>query len=536
MNNTDQKNLGAYYTPTIISEFLTKKLNIKKEDSVLEPSVGDGSFLFNALKYTKNITAVDIDQEAIDKLKEEIYNLIGPNQNINIFCTDFLTFSQNNSENKFDIILSNPPYLSFKKLPENQREELENILQRNHIKTKKQTNLWAGFITSSLNLLKNSGKFAFVLPSEFLYSVYGKEVQEFLLKNSQKLTIIGFKNLVFDGIQQDTILVYGEKKSSLPDKLNLNCFELDELKDLINFENINELESKNSKIVENPKLINWKLANSSLKFQKIYDKFMQESKPLTDLAGIKIGLTTGANNIFIINQDIEGQYKLCNYTKPLLRSAKDVKSTSYSNEIFKDLRSKNKKVLLIDFNNKDLNENAKKYVKYFENLNKHSGYKLQNRDKWYKIPSLDPPDMFMLRRVGEDARIIDNKIGAMSTDNFHHIFLKDGHTQDELIVLSYSSVYRLSIELASRSYGGGALEVLSGDFNKLRVPKTISTPDYKRIRKNIDGWLKDDLSIYDIVKNVDSELSEHINISKNNLKIMYEEWASICKSRNNKKA
>ena len=60
MSEDKKKDLGAYYTPLEISNFLTKRLEIKRGDFVLEPSVGDGSFLFNAVKYTNNVTGIDL--------------------------------------------------------------------------------------------------------------------------------------------------------------------------------------------------------------------------------------------------------------------------------------------------------------------------------------------------------------------------------------------------------------------------------------------------------------------------------------------
>lgn len=111
-------------------------------------------------------------------------------------------------------------------------------------------------------------------------------------------------------------------------------------------------------------------------------------------------------------------------------------------------------------------------------------------------------------------------------------FNKKYHIINELIVLSYSSIYRLSVELASRSYGGGALEILSGDFNKLRVPKVVPTPDYKSIRQQIEGWIKEGISIYQIVKSVDRELLPCCNFSEVDLKIIYNTWENLCTGRN----
>lgn len=523
----DKKGLGAYYTPPEIAEYLVKEMGLTDGDSVLEPSVGDGAFLFPALEHTQNITALDINEEVVNELTNKT--------NIDILNMDFLEFANNLSDKKrYDIVLSNPPYLSFKKLSEEQRKLLSDILSSNKIKTVKQTNLWAGFVVGSLSMLKAGGKFAYVLPAEFLYTVYGKEIQKYILDNSSNLTIIGFKTVVFEDTQQDTILVYGQKKLSDSDKLSLTCFTLDSLLDLQDSKKIEVLKVK-GKQDGNIDIIDWKLVNSSKEFRGIYvDKFKDASEPITNLADIKIGLTTGANNVFIVSKEVVDAYDISRYAKPLLRNAKDVFSTGYNKTIFDKLKNKNKKVFLLDFNDKELLDSAKKYIYDIEVLGLHKGYKLQNRTKWYNIPNMNVPDMFMLRRAGEDVRLISNDIRAMSTDNFHHIFLKEDHSNEELLVLSYTSIYRLSIDLASRSYGGGALEILSGDFNKLRVPKISGNPDYKGILKEINNMIKNGEAIYDIVKHVDQKILNFISLSEAEISTIYNEWKKLCKTRNKK--
>lgn len=523
----DKKELGAYYTPLEIAEFLVSEMNIKNGDSVLEPSVGDGSFLIPALKHTQHITALDIDSGAAKEL--------GKKTNIDILNMDFLDFVNNyHADKEYDIILSNPPYLSFKKLEKEQRDLLENILLSGDIKTTKQTNLWAGFVVASLSMLKAGGKFAFVLPAEFLYTVYGKEIQKYVIDNSSSLTIVGFQTVVFEDTQQDTILVYRQKKLSETDKLSLTCLTLDSLSDFQDMKK-NEVLKVNGKQASNGEAIGWKVVSASKKFRDLYkDKFEEASEPITNLADIKIGLTTGANDVFVVNKDIVNEYNLSDYAKPLLRSAKDVTSTIYNKKLFKKLKDENKKVFLLDFNSQELCDCAKKYIYDIEVLGLHKGYKLQNRTTWYNIPKMKVPNIFMLRRIGEDARLISNDIKAMSTDNFHHMFLKEDHPNEELLVLSYTSIYRLSIELASRSYGGGALEILSGDFDQLRVPKINGNPDYKGILKEINNMIKNGEAIYNIVKHVDQKLLNFISLSEAEGNIIYDEWEKLCKNRNNK--
>lgn len=59
---------GKIYTPERIVNLMLEGLNISNMD-ILEPSCGDGNFVEKLLG-AKKLVAQDIDQEALDKMKE----------------------------------------------------------------------------------------------------------------------------------------------------------------------------------------------------------------------------------------------------------------------------------------------------------------------------------------------------------------------------------------------------------------------------------------------------------------------------------
>ncbi|MEZ5147293.1 MAG: hypothetical protein R2759_09475 [Bacteroidales bacterium] len=73
MNN---KETGSYYTPQYLADFISKRVNDffvdRKRLSVLEPSVGDSSFI-TSIDRTFNklvaLTALDINSIELDKAK-----------------------------------------------------------------------------------------------------------------------------------------------------------------------------------------------------------------------------------------------------------------------------------------------------------------------------------------------------------------------------------------------------------------------------------------------------------------------------------
>ncbi len=87
-----------------------KKLN-KKDLNILEIGTGSGCISIALKKNTNSlITAIDISNEAIKLAKE---NALLNNVNINFICEDIHKFQ---TKDKFDLIISNPPYVPYDSL------------------------------------------------------------------------------------------------------------------------------------------------------------------------------------------------------------------------------------------------------------------------------------------------------------------------------------------------------------------------------------------------------------------------------------
>ncbi len=112
---SQKQNFGQYFTSTSITEFMVNLVmeEFKEENklddfivlnlSLLEPAAGDGAFLETLIEYGfKNITAFEIDKYYYNMLKNKFGN------NIKLKNSNFLESSE---EEKYDLIIGNPPYL-----------------------------------------------------------------------------------------------------------------------------------------------------------------------------------------------------------------------------------------------------------------------------------------------------------------------------------------------------------------------------------------------------------------------------------------
>lgn len=115
----------------LIKEYINKKIDKKnKKFSICDIGAGCGNISITLKKLFENadITAIEISEKAMQVIKKNCENILQNKNSINIINADTLSFTP---KNKFDIIVSNPPYVALKDKDNLQRDlnfEPENAL------------------------------------------------------------------------------------------------------------------------------------------------------------------------------------------------------------------------------------------------------------------------------------------------------------------------------------------------------------------------------------------------------------------------
>lgn len=172
LKNTDikkRKKLGQYFTPKSIRELLLSKLPKKDNADILDPACGSGEFLISCKKYFKNPILYGFD---IDKKLINIASKLVKNASIKNF--DFLNIDIN--KKKYDYIIGNPPYFELKLNEEIKKKYFDIIKGR--------VNIFSLFIKTGLDLLKDGGYLAYVVPPSMNNGAYFSKLREYVIKNS----------------------------------------------------------------------------------------------------------------------------------------------------------------------------------------------------------------------------------------------------------------------------------------------------------------------------------------------------------------
>lgn len=489
-----EKLRGGFYTPEPIAAFILKwGINGSSSYDILEPSCGDGVFL-EQLKGQKHkfnkVTAIEFNKAEAEKANN--INL----ENKSVINTDFHLYCNETTE-RFDFIVGNPPYIRYQYFNKKQQKEAAKIFNRAGLKYTKLTNAWVSFVVGSSLLLKEKGKIGFVIPAEILQVSYAQQLREFLAYFYNKINIVSFKKLVFPGIQQEVVLILCEKNDSDSHLIeHLELIDASELKAL----DVNKLKSPKKQIdFKSNKWTFYFLEQEEIDFLETVAQERNIPR-IGDYANIEVGITTGANKYFTVSLPVVEKYSLQEFAKPMVGRSVQVNSIIFNKEDWKRNRLTNAKAHLLVFPSKQkLNghKGANLYISMGESMGVNKGYKTSIREDWFVVPSIKLSEALFIRRNNLFPKLIINEAGAYTTDTMHRVFMKEGVNINAFVASFYNSLSFAFSEISGRSYGGGVLELMPSETGGIVLPykqenKALlhQIDEMMRKKKGIDKILK----------------------------------------------
>lgn len=528
-NATKEKLRGGFYTPEIIASFILKwAFNGNKELDILEPSCGDGVFLEEIQKgnYEYNsVTAIEFDE--IEAIKSSDINL----DKSEVINSDFHDFCINTNQ-KFDLIVGNPPYIRYQYFDKKQQGFASEIFDKANLKYSKLTNAWVSFVVGSSLLLKEEGKIGFVLPAEILQVSYAQPLREFLGQFYNKINIVSFEKLVFPDIQQEVVLLLCEKnntKTHLIEHLELR--DADELLKL----DLSKLKSPKKKIdFKSNKWTFYFLDQKEIDFleslqsKKIFSNFGEYAK-------VEVGITTGSNPFFTVPLSTVQHYNLEKYAKPLVGRSVQVPSVIFTKRDWIKNRDSEARTHFLSFPKmKDLNDSfgAKQYIYFGEAEEINKGYKCRIRDEWQIVPSQRISQALFIRRNNKYPKLIINEAKAFTTDTMHRVSLKENIEIKALTASYYNSLSFAFAEICGRSHGGGVLELMPNEVERILLPYNENNAELLPV---IDKMIREKKDISELLKITNEKiLKQNFGLTDLEIELADGIWKKLSKRRLNR--
>jgi adenine-specific DNA methylase len=460
---------GGYYTPLPLADFLARWAIRQPTDRVLEPSAGDGAFAEAAMRHlngTGHVDAIELHDAEAQKLRARV-------PLAEVHTGDVFTWYSPNRDRAYDAAVGNPPFIRYQTFPEAQRAAGFALMHHEGLHPNRLTNAWVPFVVLATRALRVGGRLAMVLPAELLQVTYAAELREYLARSYRELTVITFRRLVFDGIQQETVLLLGVRSDS-------------DHPATMSFVELHSADELTPSTVDSAERVKVDLDHAREKWTQYYlsarelglIRDLERSDTLAtlgELAEVDVGIVTGRNDFFILTPSEADTLGLREFCFPLVGRSAQIPGLILREEEWQSLAQADGKCLLLQLGRserKELSRAALAYVEQGEALGYHTGYKCRIRlPAWWYVPSSSVPDAFLLRQIHDGPRIILNEARATCTDTIHRVRVKDGTDPGWLAAASMNSVTFAFSEIRGRSYGGGVLELEPNEADELPFPK-----------------------------------------------------------------
>jgi len=197
------KNIGQYFTPKHVADFMVGLASCKKTGSIIEPSCGEGVFL-ESLQ----------DAGFSDVVGYEIDTSIKPKTDARIIWKSFVG---ENDIKPVDLIIGNPPYVRWKNLDKGLQVELkESPLWNEYFSA--QSDYLCIFILKSVSLLKQGGELIFITPEYWFNTKGAQSLRNYLCANGYITDVIHFcETPIFDKVSSSIVIFRFVKDTSRSD-------------------------------------------------------------------------------------------------------------------------------------------------------------------------------------------------------------------------------------------------------------------------------------------------------------------------------
>lgn len=184
-----------------------------------------------------------------------------------------------------------------------------------------------------------------------------------------------------------------------------------------------------------------------------------------------VGIVTGANKFFLVRNEIVERFGLHDYAYPMFGRSEHCPGVVYDQHQHIANGKNGKPTNFIWFKDADVNQHrlVAKYIQLGEEQELHRRYKCRIRSPWYCVPSVYATDIGMLKRSHHAPRLVLNEARAFTTDTAYRIRASTV-APNTLVGCFLNPLTALSAELEGRHYGGGVLELVPSEIEKLLIP------------------------------------------------------------------
>ncbi len=528
-NETPTKLRGGYYTDPDIASFLTRWVFEIDPQRLLEPSCGDGVFIDainqigNETRRPPSVLAIERDANEAEKTVERARGL--KHVKTQVVTEDFLKWGLLNISKpcNFDAALGNPPFVRYQYLETKQQLLMEKVFDLFNLHFTMHTNAWVPFVILSVAHLRPGGRLAMVVPSEILHVLHAQSLRTFLAGACSKVLIIDPEELWFGETLQGVVLLLAEKKDSASDRehgvaivqARERSFLTESPESCFNTADFSNGDMIGGKWMPALLTRGERALLKDIAHRPDVHRFEQ-------IADVDVGIVTGANKFFLVTDEVVDRYGLERWAHPMFGRSEHAPGVIYDRATHNANRDAGLPTNFLWFGTGKPSTFPKKVQEYIlmgEAQELDRRYKCRVRTPWYNVPSVYAAPVGMLKRCHDYPRLILNKFEAYTTDTAYRIRLIA--VEAERFVYSFvNSLTALTAELEGRHYGGGVLELVPSEIERLLIP----TPHVPVLLEPLNQKIRRGISAEPLFEIQNTALLQPLGLGKNKQEDLFNAW------------
>ncbi len=452
-----RRRLAQFFTPPAIARFMSEwALGGNRGGELYDPAFGLGAFFLNAPEGC-HFSGADVDETVL-----EFFRANSPRMPDNLSRCDYLL----DFGKRFGNIVCNPPYLRFQKFLNRDAASVA-FRERLGVRLSGYTNIASAFLVKSISELKDGGRLAYILPSEFLNAGYGALVKDWLIRDGHLDSIIEVEceNDAFEEVTTSICIVLYDSSRRIEDVSFRRIRSLDEIMCV--------METPPVRIVPRSHLnVGHKWGRYFVAEREGVRPSMWLLRPLSEYGRFSRGIATGANEFFVLSESRIRENGLSSGSYvPCITKSQQLTGLIFDDKDFRRLAEADKAVFLFSPGDAG-DESSARYIRRGERMGYNQRFITRHRTPWYRTESraVSPLLLNVFSRTGY--KVVRNYSSALTLTTFHCFcpYPMRARYVDWLFLYLHSGIGRKILSLSKRKYGNSLDKFEPNDLNDALVP------------------------------------------------------------------
>ncbi len=385
----------------------------------------------------------------------------------------------------FDIVIGNPPYVRQEKIGEQKAILLETFKDAGTGKS----DLYVYFYAKGLQLLSSKGIECLICSNSWLDVGYGSKLQEFLLKNySIKAIVHSAVERQFETAAVNTVISFIENtKPGAATETRFVTFK-DTLDNALADKTLQrEIVRTRDQLWQDgadesgKKYEGGKWGGKYLRAPDIFFTILEKGKVklvrLGDIAEVRRGVTTGANEFFYLDDAQIEQWGIdSEFLQPVIKSPRECK------RIVIDPADLKFRLFMCHAERKALEgTTALEYIKWGESQGFHNRPSCKGRARWWDLGKRQKSPIISPSSFSELYRVFLNQANVLADKRLYEIYFENEKKTNAMLVVLNTTLTTLMVELNSRTgLGEGLVDLTVYEVSSCLVlnPDELSDPSF----------------------------------------------------------